>query len=228
MKLTLASKSHLIDNIWAFIFTPEEPLQYEAGQYIRVQLPHDQPDDEGIKRFFTNSAPPFEDVVQITTRVTQSTFKQALSQLEVGDDSLEMIKPPEGDFLWRESDKPLILVAAGIGVTPYYSILAERVHDDQSIPARLLYNGRTDALPWKQEFAALAAANPEFSVDYLIDDRVTVDFLQQKYPELMESVVYLSGPEAMVDDLGEKLKSDGLPEDQLMQDWFPHYDETSF
>lgn len=32
MKLTLASSSHLIDNIWSFIFTPEGDLQYEAGQ----------------------------------------------------------------------------------------------------------------------------------------------------------------------------------------------------
>ncbi|MCA9833988.1 MAG: FAD-dependent oxidoreductase [Thermomicrobiales bacterium] len=228
MKLTLASKSHLTDNIWAFIFTPEEELHYKAGQYIRVQLPHDQPDDEGIKRFFTNSAPPFEGVVQITTRITDSTFKQALSKLDIGDDALEMIKPPEGDFLWRESDRPLTLVAAGIGVTPYYSILAERVHDDQPIPATLLYNGRTDALPWKDEFAALTKSNPEFSVDYQIGTHITLELLQEKYPDLNESIIYLSGPEALVDSLGEQLKSAGLPEAQLMQDWFPHYDDTSY
>lgn len=228
MNLTLASKSHLVDNIWSFTFTPNEELQYEAGQYVRVQLEHEHPDDEGIKRFFTNSAPPFEGVVQITTRLTGSTFKQALAALEIGDDPLEMTRPPEGDFLWRESDKPLILVAAGIGVTPYYSILAQRVHDNQDIPATLLYNGRTDALPWKDDFAALAQSNTEFSVRYQIGERVTVDGLQMRFPQLNEAIVYLSGPEPMVESIGEELKARGLPADQLMQDWFPNYDEGSY
>lgn len=227
MQLTLANKSHLIDNIWSFIFTPDGELSYEAGQYVRVQLEHENPDDEGIKRFFTNSAPPFEDVVQITTRVTNSTFKRALAALEIGDDSLEMTRI-EGDFLWRESDKPLIMVAAGIGVTPYYAILAQRVHDNQSIPATLLYNGRNDALPWKDDFAALAQANPEFSVQYQIGERITVDGLQTRFPQLNDSIVYLSGPEPMVESIGEELKAGGLPEDQLMQDWFPNYDEGSY
>lgn len=195
---------------------------------MRVQLDHVDPDEEGIKRFFTNAAPPFEGVVQITTRVTNSTFKQALAALEIGDDSLEMTRPPEGDFLWRDSDKPLILVAAGIGVTPYYSILAQRVHDNQSIPATLLYNGRTEALPWKGDFATLKRSNPEFNVEYQIGERLTVEGLQQRFPQLNESIVYLSGPEPMVESIGEELKANGLAEDQLMQDWFPNYDEGSY
>ncbi len=228
MKMKLTDKTLLTDNVWAFVFEPEEPQNYSAGEYVRVRLDHENPDDEGPKRFFTNSAPPYQGVIQITTRVTDSTFKQALASLPVGDDSLEMIKPHEGDFLWEDSDKPIILVAAGIGVTPYYSMLLQRSHDGQKIPATLLYAGRNDMLPWRAEFAALEESHPEFSVEYQIGEHVTADGLAKRFPNLNDSVVYISGPEAMVDQVGEDLKANGLPEDQLKQDWFPNYDDSSY
>ena len=228
MKLKLIEKTPVIDNVWAFVFSPEDPEEYEAGEYVRVRLDHENPDDEGPKRFFTNSAPPYQGVIQITTRLTDSTFKQALAALKVGDESVELIKSHEGDFVWRDSDKPLIFVAAGIGVTPYYSILMQRVHEGKDIPVTLLYTGRSELLPWRNEFDALSESNPEFKVVYQIGKHVSADGLKEQFPDLNESVVYLSGPEAMVEDVGEALKKNGLPEDQLMQDWFPNYDNSSY
>lgn len=228
MKLSLVGKSHVVDNIWSFIFEPESSFDYEAGQYVRVQLDHPNPDDEGPKRFFTNSAAPHEGVLQIVTRVTDSTFKQALSRLNEGDETVELLKPHEGDFVWQDSKRPTIWVAAGIGVTPYHSILKQRVHDGEQIPVTLLYNGRTNDLPWREYFAEIGASHPEFSVVYQIDERVTPESLRSRFPMLNESLVYLSGPEAMVDEVGEQLKEHGLPENQLKQDWFPNYDESSY
>lgn len=228
MKLALISKSNLVDNIWSFVFEPEHTINYEAGQYIRVRLDHAGADDKGPKRFFTNAAAPHEGVVQITTRLTGSTFKSALSRLNEGDDELEMIQEHEGDFVWQDSDRPTIYVAAGIGVTPYHSILKQRVHDGEAVPVTLLYNGRSPDLPWKDEFAEISTSNREFSVVYQIDERITREKLRSRFPMLNESLVYLSGPEQMVEDVGEALREGGLPEDQLKQDWFPNYDESSY
>ena len=228
MKLALRDKAYMIDNVWAFVFEPEEPLEYTAGEYVRVRLDHENPDDEGPKRFFTNSAPPYQGVVQITTRLTDSTFKQALNGLRTGDNQLVMIEPHDGDFVWEDSDKPIILVAAGIGVTPYYSILMQRVHEGKDIPCTLLYAGRSELLPWRNEFAALEESHPEFKVEYQIGEHVTAENLQKRFPDLNDSIVYLSGPEPMVEDVGNQLRENGLPKDQLKQDWFPNYDDTSY
>src|SRR5690348_15477044 len=148
MKLTLIEKENLVDNIWAFRFKPGEPLIWEAGQYIRVELAHDNPDNEGSKRWFTNSAAPYEGIVQITTRVTESTFKQALSRLEPGDDSLQLVENPEGDFVWQETGKPLVFIAGGIGVTPFRSILKQRVHEGLPLNVTLVYGSRTPDVPF--------------------------------------------------------------------------------
>lgn len=228
MKISLVGKSHVIDNIWSFVFEPESVMEYDAGQYVRVKLDHPNPDDEGFKRFFTNSAAPHEGVLQIVTRLTGSTFKNALSKLKEGATDLELLEAHDGDFIWQDTDRPILLVAAGIGVTPYHSILKQRVHNGERIPATLLYNGRNRDLPWVDYFAELEASHPEFAVVYQIDERVTIETLRSRFPLLNESLVYLSGPEAMVEDVGEHLKQAGLPEDQLMQDWFPNYDESSY
>jgi ferredoxin-NADP reductase len=227
MILKLINKEHLVDNVWAFRFQPSEPLIWTAGQYVRVELLHDNPDIEGTKRWFTNSAAPFEGIMQITTRVTESTFKQALSRLEVGD-TLQLIENPEGDFVWQDSHFPIIFVAAGIGVTPFHSILKQRVHDQMPLGATLIYGSRTPEVPFKDELATWSTANPELIVKYLVGEPLTAEKLSELEPNLNQSLVYVSGPEPMVEVLGTELRDRGLPEAQFKRDDFPNYNEHNY
>ncbi|MGH7203750.1 MAG: hypothetical protein ACREHC_04885 [Candidatus Levyibacteriota bacterium] len=43
------------------------------------------------------------------------------------------------------------------------------------------------------------------------------------YVSSQKPLFYISGPEPMVDALGETLKKMSIPEDHLKQDWFPGY-----
>lgn len=227
MTLKLLSKEHLVDNVWAFRFQPSEPLVWTAGQYVRVELPHENPDKEGTKRWFTNSAAPYEGIMQITTRVTESTFKQALSRLEVGD-TLQLIEDPEGDFVWQDSHLPIIFIAAGIGVTPFHSILKQRAHDQLSLNATLIYGSRTEDVPFKAELAEWSAAHPELTIKYIVGELLTAERLAEIDPNLNQSLVYLSGPEPMVETLSTELIRRGLPEAQLKRDDFPNYNERNY
>ncbi len=225
--LKLKEKENLVDNIWAFRFEPTSPLEWIAGQFIRVELPHDNPDAEGAKRWFTVSSAPYEGIVQITTRVTDSTFKQALAALPIGD-RLPLLEKPDGDFVWQDSDKPLVFVAGGIGVTPFRSILRQRAHDNLPLNVTLIYGNRTDAIVFKDEFDRYAAQDPEFKVQYVTGESLTAAKLSELVPNLNFSLVYVSGPEPMVEKLGNDLKAAGLPESQLKQDFFPNYTETNY
>ena len=227
VQLTLVEKENLVDNIWAFRFKPSTPLTWIPGQFMRVELDHDTPDDEGTKRFFTISSAPYEEIVQITTRVTDSTFKQALAALPI-DGVLPMIKEPDGDFIWQDSAKPLVFIAGGIGVTPFRSILKQRLHDNKPLSATLIYSGRDENLPFKDEFDIWAGDHPEFTVQYVIGERLTAEKVAGLYPAVNESLVYVSGPEPMVEMLGHQLKAAGLPDSQLQQDFFPNYNESNF
>jgi ferredoxin-NADP reductase/YHS domain-containing protein len=225
--LRLKEKEHLTDNVWAFRFEPDESLSWIAGQFIRVELPHDNPDDEGTKRWFTVSSAPYEDIVQITTRVTDSSFKQALANLPVGGE-LHLIEKPDGDFVWEDSDKPLVFVAGGIGVTPIRSILKQRMHESLPLNVTLIYGNRTDAIVFKDEFDGYAAQDDEFNVQYVTGEPLTAANLTELVPNLNFSPVYISGPEPMVEALSNELKAAGLPEAQLKQDFFPNYNEANY
>jgi ferredoxin-NADP reductase len=227
MSLILITKENLIDNVWAFRFELDEPLSWVAGQFIRVELPHNNPDKEGAKRFFTVSSAPYEKIVQITTRVTSSTFKQALAALQEGDE-LQLLAKPDGDFIWEDTDKPLVFVAGGIGITPFRSILRQRAHDHLPLNATLIYGNRTDAIVFKDEFDSYTTQDAEFTVHYVTGEPLTAAKLTELEPDLNFSLVYISGPEPMVEALGNELKATGLPEAQLKQDFFPNYNGENY
>lgn len=227
MELTLIEKEHLVDDVWAFRFRPDGPFEWAAGQYVRVELPHENPDSEGTKRWFTNSAAPYEGIMQITTRVTKSTFKQALSKLEPGD-KLQLIEDPEGDFVWQDSDLPIVFIAGGIGITPFRSILRQRAHDGQPLNVSLVYGGRTPDLPFKNELTQWQTSDPQLQVHYSIGKPLTAESLSEIVPNLNKSLVYVSGPEPMVQTLSSDLITHGLPEAQLKRDEFPNYDQTNY
>jgi len=225
--LTLTSKENLADNVWAFRFEADTPISWTPGQFIRIELPHDNPDDEGTKRWFTISSTPHDGYIQITTRVTDTTFKQALAALPIGD-TINLVEQPDGDFVWQESEKPLVFVAGGIGITPFYSMLKARGHSGQSVLATLIYNGRTDELPFKAEFDEASKRHPEFHVHYVIGEQLTVDKLKRIVPELAVSEVYVSGPEPMVEALGEQLRASGTEDQKLHEDFFPRYNKDTY
>jgi len=227
MGLELIEKENLIDNVWAFRFEPTTPFTWIAGQFIRIEIPHDNPDAEGTKRWFTVSSAPYEDILQITTRVTESTFKQALAALPIGE-RLPLIEKPDGDFIWEDSDKPLIFVAGGIGITPFRSILKQRVYEGLPLNVTLIYGNRTDAIVFKDEFGSYTQADPQFRVHYITGEPLTAKKLAELVPELNKSLIYVSGPEPMVKALGDDLKKHALPETQLKTDEFPNYTESNY
>jgi ferredoxin-NADP reductase len=227
VKLKLTTKVHLVDDIWSFHFQPDKKLTWVAGQFVRVEVPHDRPDEEGTKRWFTVSSAPFENFLQVTTRVTGTTFKQALAAAAVGGD-IDLLEAPSGDFIWQDSDHPRIFIAGGIGITPFYSMLKQRFHDHQPLNVSLVYGGRTAGLPFRDELDRWAASDTRFNVHYVIGEPLTTGKLIELEPNFNDSLVYLSGPEPLVESLGDQLKAGHLPEAMLKQDFFPNYTEANY
>lgn len=225
--LRLLQKTNLLGNVWSFSFMPTVPLTWKAGQFIRVELPHTAPDSEGTKRWFTISSAPYEGTVTITTRITPSTFKQALASLAI-DERIPLLERPAGEFIWQNSKRPVVFIAGGIGITPYHSILKQRNQEGLPLSVTLLYANRTDDVLYKSEFDALAGADPSFQPLYVSGEPLTTEKAIDMIPVLLESFVYLSGPEQMVEGIARGLLAAGLSKDQLMQDFFPRYTDENY
>jgi len=224
--LTLQEKEHLIDNVWAFRFIPSEPQTWVAGQYMSVDLPHDNPDGKGTKRWFTISSAPFESFMQITTRITDSSFKQALSTLPIGG-HLDLLDQPHGMFVWQETDKPLVFIAGGIGITSFRSILRQRAHDNLPLTAHLIYANRTNDIAFKEELDGYVLKDPKFKLDYVVGEPLTAARVTQLVPDINSALVYISGSIPLV-AMGNDLKLAGLPIDQFKQDFYPAYTDKNY
>ncbi|HPD98936.1 MAG TPA: YHS domain-containing protein [Candidatus Saccharibacteria bacterium] len=225
ISLEFTDKEHVTDNIWGFHFTPSTVVSWQAGQYMRVEIPHDSPDERGTKRWFTVSSAPFEQQITIVTRISESSFKQALANLHAGD-TINMIDLPGGDFVWTKGDNiPRVFAIGGIGITPLYSIVKQRQHDGLSLNATLLYANRTEAIPYRDYFDSLAPLG--LKVKYLVGRKLTTkDILAESTTD--DTIFYLSGAKPMVRQLANNLTQEDVADDHIISDEFPHYDETNY
>lgn len=210
-----------VGNIRTFVFETGG-LSWRPGQYQTYTLPQISDTTDENSRFFTIASAPAEGEIHISTRVTDSAFKQTLNSLQPGDEI--HVKGLEGDFTW-DNDEPVVLVAAGIGVTPFRSMLRERYLTGARIPATLVYFTRDDNIPFKTELDEIAAAHSELTIHYIVGQPVATDVIMQYVSTEDAPVVYISGPEGMIDSIGTELREHSVT---LKQDWFPGYDATSF
>lgn len=219
--LKLVSSHDEVGNIRTFVFETGGNT-WVAGQYQTYELTQAGGEESEYQRFFTIASAPSEGVIHISTRVGPSSFKQALNSLQPGD-TIEA-HGIEGDFTW-EGDETVVLVAGGIGVTPYRSMLLERAAQGKPLNATLVHFNREDAIPFRNEFENLQKMHPELVLKYVVGQPITADTILEQAPQQDGVVYYLSGPEPMVDSVGEELKKRGV---ELKQDWFPGYDDKTY
>lgn len=226
MQLTLVDKKREAADVTSFLFRSDTPLTWRAGQFLRYALPHPGADDRKTTRYFTIASAPFEGIVMLTTRFAGekgSTFKQALQRLPIG--AAVEAGQPAGDFVVDDPTAERVLVAGGIGITPYRAILLDLDHRGVSIRATLLYANRTPELVYKDEIEALARKHPGVSVHYVVaPERITEESIRKAVPDLQRPIFCLSGPEPMVEAADAMLANMGITGDRIKRDYFPGYD----
>lgn len=221
--LSLISSHNEVDNVRTFIFETKT-LEWLAGQSQAYVLPQAGVEEKINQHWFTISSAPFEGTIDITTRVSSSPFKQALNAMNPGDQI--KVHSLGGSFIWEEIDSdPVVMVAAGIGITPFRSILLQRKALGKSLNATLLYFNRSDGVAFKDELQKLSDEYSEFRMNVVIGESITTERIFELAPGANEQIVFISGPAPMVSTIGSALKEHGVT---LKQDRFPGYDETNF
>lgn len=119
-------------------------FNYVAGQYILLSVPQLQ---EKGGREATHSmslaSAPFQDHLLIAMRVSQSLFKQTINTMAVGEELT--VEGPIGNLVLNNDQRPVVFLAGGIGIAPFYSIIQEQVHFGWSCAITLFYGNRTPA-----------------------------------------------------------------------------------
>ncbi len=224
--------------IVSFSFMPKGRYRYEAGQYAVISLPHDDPDDRGIERTMTLSSSPDDDLLRMTMRIygEGSSFKKALLALRPGDQVT--IFDALGDFvLPLDTSIPLVFVGGGVGIASYVGMLRWLTAHQERRPITLLYAVRCSGDIVLQEiFDSYSSQFPITKILYLSDGRQRTacagKVIRQRLgaDDILEhlksdGLVYLSGPEIMVENLISGLKLAGIHNQQIVFDYFDGYSE---
>lgn len=211
-------------NIKTFFFKPSRPVSYEAGQFTELTLP-------GVGRhWFTLSSAPEDPLLTITSKIgtPPSSFKQTLWALPPGE-TVTMAQPM-GDFILpKDETRPLIFVAAGLGITPFHSIFRHLANVHASRPIRFLYAvSRERDIIFQDAFAKInlhatifvAEPTPAWGGEH---GHITADQIINFGRPADDSLIYIAGPEPMVEQLRKDLMTKKIASDQIVGDYFPGY-----
>lgn len=206
-------------------------MQYTAGQFIELTLKHPRPDSHGIKHWFTLSSSPTDKFISITTKLAVkdgSSFKKALRHLQYGHELT--MSAPMGDFvLPKLIQTPLTFVAGGMGITPYHSILSWLAETGEKRPIKLIYAVRSEDEIIFQDTFVKAGIQPTIIVSEPSAawggerGRLSAELILGLGKPTDDSLIYVSGPEPMVEILQKDLKKAGIRQHQLVLDSFPGY-----
>jgi predicted ferric reductase len=129
-----------------------------------------------------------------------------------------LIDGPYGVFTEAAAkEKKIVLVAAGIGITPIRSLLEQMVGNKKDII--LLYaNKRKDEIVFKEEIDTLAKKH-KFIVHYFlsqekvngyISSRLSVEKIEDLVKDLQKRDIYICGPQLLTDSLRYQLLQKGI------------------
>ena len=149
-----------------------------------------------------------------------SSFKSALLALEPG--SVVSATSVSGDFLLpKDAAKPLLLVAAGIGITPFVSQLEHATALGEKRDIVLLYSVSTaDDIAFGDVLRAadcrvvvLSPTRPsELPVgwSWVGEGPLNAETIRKAVPDAASRTTYLSGPPELVAGLERALHADGV------------------
>jgi len=226
--LRFQSKTELTPDVWQFVFQPDQPIGFVPGQYAHFRLPRER------ARAFTITSLPSESIVQFVTRVEMpaSTYKQCLMKLAKGD--IVEIDEPMGDcILPRDPAIPIVLVAQGIAIASYLTILKSLT------PTPFASGSVLDAKGAERRGLTFiwVRRSEDDRLETLIPGEIPgLVRIDLHYPERLQAstilahlkentLIYLSGSQAFVEALGAGLETKGLQRARIIYDYYDGYND---
>lgn len=235
--LTLIAKNKLADNTYEFVFAPDRRFSFRAGQYLEWTLGHSPSDDRGNRRYFTIASSPNEASGNVHLGVKfyepRSSYKRALGAMKLHDTI--SVSNLAGDFvLPKDTQKKLVFIAGGIGVTPFRSMVQHLIDTKDTRSVVLLYSNKTASeIAYKDVFDR-AAREIGLKIVYALGNEsnpvpgtyagvIDAALIAREVPDYKERTFYISGPHSMVTAFEKTLEEMGVSSLSIKADYFPGY-----
>jgi ferredoxin-NADP reductase len=235
--LGLNDRQEVAKDTMAFWFeTLGTGYTFKAGQsadFILIDPP--ETDGEGNARSFSFATSPNNRTsFMVAMRMRATAFKKTLQAIPLG--TAVKVSSPMGSFtLHKDSSRPAVFLAGGIGITPVRSIIGWATEEQLPHRLYLFYSNRTPGeATFLDRLESWSKQNRNFKLIPTVTassysgwpyefGRIDREMLTKHLPETENSVYYLSGPPAMVAAMRQLLEDLGVSEDNLKTEEFAGY-----
>ncbi|MGE8313935.1 MAG: pyridoxamine 5'-phosphate oxidase family protein [Pseudomonas putida] len=222
-------------DIRSFYLEPpsDSSVTFAPGQHIPVQVQIDG--EAAMIRTYSLSSAPSDGYLRISVKAQGPASRHLHERVKPGD--VLDVRSPVGSFtLDEQSTRPLVLIGAGVGVTPLLAMLREQLNKGQARRIHLFHGARSLAdLPFGQELASLrqqagallhvhrALSQPEDHAvagqDYEFPGRLGIEQVKATLA-LDDYDFYLCGPGSFTQDLYEGLRTVHVPDARIHAEAF--------
>jgi ferredoxin-NADP reductase len=233
----LLNRVEVAQGTMAFHFEKPPGFDFKPGQSADLTLLNPpETDSEGNVRTFSIASAPFEDQLMFATRMRDTAFKRSLKKVPLGT-AVKMDSATGSFTLHKNSAKPAVFLAGGIGITPFSSIVRQADHDHAPHKLYLFYsNRRPEDAPFLEVLQNLQKTNSNFRFIATMTDvarssktwngetgRINQEMLSKYLNDLRGPIYYIAGPPAVVSGMRKMLVSSGVDEDDTRTDEFAGY-----
>lgn len=203
----------------------------EAGQFISIKPIKDGENKNAIRQY-SLSMKPGEDFYRISVKREENGLvsKYMHDNIQIGD-TVE-ISDPLGKFILKDSNKPLVLLSGGIGVTPMLSMLHKAVEEKrdvifvQAVLNSTAHTFKDEVNNIKKENENVKTAifyqNPlesdEKGKDYDFEGVATKEWIEENLPK--DGEFYFCGPLGFMKHVYNTLRGMDISEEAINYEMF--------
>ncbi|MCK5895264.1 MAG: NO-inducible flavohemoprotein [Cocleimonas sp.] len=230
-EFVVTKKEKESDVITSFYLKPKEGSvpNYKAGQYIGLVLQLEGIEHD-VRRNYSLSDAAGKEYLRISVKREQKGIASTHlhNNVHVGD-SLTVL-PPAGDFVLNDTQKPLVLITAGVGITPAISMLNTAASSGRTIHfVHAALNQKHHA--FRAHVDQLAQQHQQIKATYFYSEPTdtckadhTGFITQESLNTLLQGEnkveVYFLGPKPFMQQINRHLKALGIDEKNISYEFF--------
>lgn len=151
-KIELLERRHEYGSVYTYIWKPLTPVAFSAGQYVHVRLDGMDPGVKAVREFSFASAPHEDEIWFGIDARSESPYQKRLQELQIGE-AVTLFKI-KGHMTWPPDELDVVMIAGGIGVTPFRSMLRDSLYRDLPRTATLIHASNSSFL-YEHDFETL-------------------------------------------------------------------------
>jgi ferredoxin-NADP reductase/MOSC domain-containing protein YiiM len=236
-QMRVAQKRKESDGVISFVLVPidaQAPPLFRPGQFVVVRLQVDS-DKPPVFRSYSLSDLPRTDRFRISVKSESNGVGSSFLCNRVQEGDLLDVSAPRGEFTLQPGEDPVVLLSAGVGVTPVMSMLHALAAERSQREVWWIYGARNRSEhPFAKESRSLLEqlSRERSYVVYsrpAAADQPGVDFDATGHIELAllgkigvprNAEFYLCGPSSFLADLRAGLRNWGVPDEHVHMEIF--------